>query len=396
MSEDIQEVLRRAAPQARATLDVEILVRAARRQRRRRRAASGLGALVVIGGLLAGGIALAGGGAGPGRSSSVVAAPPVANVDAGIAVTLPAGWSKLPLATTGDPNQILVVGNVVRPASPSINVCDTVNGSAYLTVYEYAPNLPFNFPPGQGGMLTQRAFQTRPAAFTTAGLINSDMDCAAGPGGAPISPATTSPSPLPDHFIYYAFEDANRLFFVKVSSRGDPSKQLLEQAIGVLNSLQVQPGDFLPPSATAPTTPTTVLPVGGSTSPPTLPVATGPPPAGQAAARQQIQTALTFAIAGGSTAQVQGSVVGGYPLTVAARQQLAKQNPTFVGTLNVRINQLVFLDQTHAAVNFDLLLHGQSVTATTVGDVVYDNGKWRVTRATVCTVLDRGAIPCPD
>jgi hypothetical protein len=45
--------------------------------------------------------------------------------------------------------------------------------------------------------------------------------------------------------------------------------------------------------------------------------------------------------------------------------------------------------------NFDLLLNGQPVTVTTVGEAVFDSGRWRITRATVCTVIDRGTIPCP-
>lgn len=394
MSTGIHELLRRAAPHARGRLDVEALVRVAMRRRRRRQIGSTLGALVIIGGLVGGGVALAGD-AGRSASPSVVADAPGTNPDAGVAVTLPAGWSDLPLANTGDPNQILVVGNVARPASPSINVCDTVTGSAYVSLYEFAPNLPFNLPISESGTLTRGAFQPRPADFTTAGFANSDMDCAAGPGGAVTAPSTTIPAPQPDHFIYYAFEDANRLFFAKVSSRADPSKQLLEQAIGVLNSLQVHSGNFLPPSATAPTTATTVVPVEPSTTPMTLPEATGPPPADQVSARQQIQATLTFAFRGGSTAQRQASVEGGYPLGVTTEKELARQNASLVGTLTVRINQLRFLDQTHAALNFDLLLKGQPVTATTVGEAIFDSGRWRITRATVCTIIDRGSIPCP-
>jgi hypothetical protein len=39
-------------------------------------------------------------------------------------------------------------------------------------------------------------------------------------------------------------------------------------------------------------------------------------------------------------------------------------------------------------------LNGAPVTAPTVGQAVLVNGKWKVARATFCTIVGRANIPC--
>jgi hypothetical protein len=237
MSTDIQDLLQRAAPHAQRTLDVDALLRTARRRRWCRRVASSMSALVLIGGLVVGVVTLASGR--QGGHVSVVARAPGDHPDAGVAVTLPAGWSDLPVARTSDPNEILVVGTAPRPPGEPINVCDTSTGSVYLSVYEYAPNNPFLFPnvaslPSSQATLTQASFQPRPAQFS-----------GAGPGSFLFSCIKPTPGVLqrPDAAVYFfPFQASNRLLIAKIDARNDPTLQLMQSAIGVLNSLQVHPG----------------------------------------------------------------------------------------------------------------------------------------------------------
>ena len=165
-------------------------------------------------------------------------------------------------------------------------------------------------------------------------------------------------------------------------SVGDPSQQLLEQGIAVLNTLQLSLTGP-PPLSTTTTT--------------TLPHPTGPGPNDPAAARQAIQDALISAFDDTGPVPQADSVQGGFPLSVTQQQAGRAANPGDVGQIVIRINWLQFIDATHATLNFDLLVNGQAITATTTGNAVVENGQWRIARATYCAIVLRGGtIQCPS
>jgi hypothetical protein len=137
-----------------------------------------------------------------------------------------------------------------------------------------------------------------------------------------------------------------------------------------------------------------VQPIIAPPTPVALPAATGPPPADPTAARQQIEAAYrTVFTAKGSTGAAP-DLEGGPVLSAAARKQLQAGYGDILGKLTVRVDDFRFLNPAQAALSFDLLLNGAPVTAPTVGQAVLVNGKWKVARATFCTIVGRANIPC--
>jgi hypothetical protein len=132
----------------------------------------------------------------------------------------------------------------------------------------------------------------------------------------------------------------------------------------------------------------------GVAPPPALPAATGPPPASPAVARQQVEAAYRAVFTANGSSGVAPNLEGGAALSDAARKQLQAGYRDILGKLTVRIGDFGFLSPTQAALQFDLLLNGQPVTATTVGQAVLVNGKWKVARATFCAIITRASVPC--
>jgi hypothetical protein len=137
-----------------------------------------------------------------------------------------------------------------------------------------------------------------------------------------------------------------------------------------------------------------VQPIIATPTPLALPAATGPPPANPTAARQQIEAAYHAVFTANGNGAVSPDLEGAPLLTDAARKQLQAGYGDILGKLTVRVNDFRFLSPTQAALSFDLLLNGAPVTATTVGQAVLVSGKWKVARATFCTVVGRANIPC--
>ena len=380
----IQDLLDEAIPPPRRGIDVTALKRTARRRRARRRIAATSVAVVVLTGI-AGGILAAL----PGRSEGHVqiASANASNDAAGVSVELPAGWKNLPLLNSGSgPVEVLVAGTADRPAQMEpIVACQTSQAlppSAYVSIYEYAPGQPFALPGNEGG-LGAAAFRPQPADFTGTTVTGSDCSPTA-PGATPAPTTATEPS----HFLYFAFTSNGHYFFAKVLSNDDPTKQLLQTAVGVLNTFKAQPDVPTP----APSTP----PLSQTTTTTTLPKATGPGPKDPIAARQDIQNAFIAAFDNTGPVPQADSVEGGFPLSSASQQAGRNANPADIGAIVVRINWLVFLDPTQADLNFDLLVNNEPITANTTGTAILQAGTWRVGRSTYCAIVNRGGtITCP-
>jgi hypothetical protein len=127
-----------------------------------------------------------------------------------------------------------------------------------------------------------------------------------------------------------------------------------------------------------------------------LPRPAGPPPENQADASRAIQVAYAAAFAANSPQQVSDAVEGGFQLSPADRAQ-GPGAPTPPGQgETARVTALSFVDQTHAAVNFELLLDNIRISPITPGTAVLVDGTWKVTRTTYCGIIvNLGGAACP-
>jgi hypothetical protein len=401
----IREQLRDLDGDPQRAIDPSALITAGRRRRLRRHILSAVVVMTLIAGTTAGTIALAS----TSTSQSHIQAgdtPTSTTVQQnGLSLALPAPWRQLPLMADGV--QLLAVGTT-NQSSDAIRACGpspTPGNAAFITIS------PYYAPSGQPPTVGQGTIGPRPPAFT---LDNSNLaqDCpasgqpitssppttgatgpAASSGSTPGRPSTSTTSTVPatspttsvsNHARDYAFADAGRYVLAQINVVGDPTGQLLPEAVAVLNTLQV---------SAAPTPTLTVAPPTTTT----LPRATDPGPADKTAARQAILSAMTSAFGNQGPVPLQDSVQGGFPLDTASQQAGHNANPGLVGTIVVRINWLVFLDATHAELNFDLLVNDQPVTANTTGTAVVENGQWKLGRNTYCQIIARGGtISCPS
>ena len=422
----VRELLQEAVTTPGHDIDVDATLRAAQKRRRRRMlvAAGGVASLVVASSVA--GFTVFGAG-GNGSRVQIGLASTATNHDAGVSLELPTGWQELATVQRSAPTEVLVVGTAARPTGDPIEACTPVGGggvpgarAAYVSVYEYQPGDPLTDPTG-GPTFPFAAFQPRPATFAAAQMLKGDCGPAPAPtppssetstttSTAPSSPAKSSsdatstsspettsvptttvpdassptsapltqPPALADHFRQVTFTDAKRLFLARIISVDDPSQTLLKQGLAVLDTLALH-------AANLDTTTTTSSAVG---------------PPDEQAARQQIHDAMTAAYGGASPIPLEESVEGGHPFSRPQDRQTAATapgaQPALQGRIVVRINSLRFDSTTHATLNFDLLVDGNPITATTTGYAVLEGGHWRMGRATYCEIVARGGVlTCP-
>lgn len=396
MSPDIRRILRDAAPRPRHAVDVDALTDLAqRRQAQRRRKVASVGAMVAVL-VVAGAVALVAddGGQPP---PEVVTTPIAENVASRASISLPEGWRDLPRVETSAPTEVLVVGSADRPDTDPIPACDVAvpesEGAAYVSVYEYFTGDPLRRPDGTGAHDVTE-FVSRPADFASRASSSWD-ECAPMviPSELPSEPTTsippTSSEPtttgatqpaVTSHAKEFPFLEAGRFFVARVVSTGDPTSARFDEAIGVLNGLQVA----LPDSVTT----TTATP----TDAPTTTVASDV----VAEARQGITDALRGAFGAAGPGGADEGIAGGMPLGEAAKVEAREANEEFIGVIVPRVNWVTLQGETHATVNFDLFIDGRQITANTTGEAIVLDGKWRITAETFCTVARRGGVTCPD
>ncbi len=123
--------------------------------------------------------------------------------------------------------------------------------------------------------------------------------------------------------------------------------------------------------------------------------ATGPPPEDADAARAAITTAFaasgTESEDGRSVPTVEGGEILG-PTLRAARERL--RSP---GTAEVvyMVDEISFIDATHAAVWFSIAVDGASVLPNRRGDAIIVDGTWKMARSTFCELVGLAGVPCP-
>jgi hypothetical protein len=131
-----------------------------------------------------------------------------------------------------------------------------------------------------------------------------------------------------------------------------------------------------------------------TTTPSTLPQPTGPGPADPTRARQAIETAYRRVFESPAHRNNNRYLEGGAVLTPTESAQLIAGYGDILGKIRVRINDFRFLSPTRAALSFDLLLNGQPISPTTIGQAALVGGQWKVTRDSFCAVIKRSNIAC--
>ncbi|HEY7137013.1 MAG TPA: hypothetical protein VIB48_18310 [Acidimicrobiia bacterium] len=130
-------------------------------------------------------------------------------------------------------------------------------------------------------------------------------------------------------------------------------------------------------------------------APPRLPPP-GTPPADPTAARAAIEHAFAAVYTWSNPSTVKGSAIeGGSVLSPDLETQLAKGPfAKQVQQARARVDEVVFTTPTTAAVRYDILVPNDDFT-NRIGNAVFVDGAWKVSRATVCTDLSLAGVSCP-
>ncbi len=59
------------------------------------------------------------------------------------------------------------------------------------------------------------------------------------------------------------------------------------------------------------------------------------------------------------------------------------------------VDEITFVDATHAAVWFSVSVDGASVLPNRRGDAVIVDGAWKMARSTFCGLVGLAGVPCP-
>lgn len=389
MSPDVREALRRAAAEPSAELDVRTLVRTSLRRKRRRTGVAGGSIVVVVAALVMGGLALS-------EPSAEVAITPrdTPNVpegwievkvpDAGLRLAMPREWTQLDTVAVptsspspaGTAEEVLVVGNQELNRRGVIDACsgEVPSGpGVWLSLFElrgFETGSALMLPSGVG--MTTSEIADRPLDFRTA--RGAEMSCPPA-GGIGVSNSLRS----------HVFRDGGRLFLARMVGIGEYSNaQAL--ALEVLNTLRVTP---LPSESTNSNVNVTPSPI-----PVTAPVDTG-----SAGAPARDDAEIRAAFLGWIDAQPKDNVAqyveDGAGIADALRQGMSQHGDDALSRYSGRVDSIQVIDATHADVRYSILFNGQPQYSMRPGKAIKFNGKWMVTRETVCELLAVGAVLCP-
>jgi hypothetical protein len=145
------------------------------------------------------------------------------------------------------------------------------------------------------------------------------------------------------------------------------------------------------PDGEVPPTPAPPAP----TTAPTLPTPSGEEPADPEAARAAIVEAYTTATDGSLTAAERRAHIedsdelGPYLDRAAAPYRDAVRYQT------VTLGDITFLDAERAALFYTLSFGGRLAPQTDLGYAVLEDGRWKVSRETVCALILRAGVTCP-
>jgi hypothetical protein len=239
-----------------------------------------------------------------------------------------------------------------------------------------------------GQTATPDDFVDRPATFGSAGDFRPNLRAIGSCGGSASLPVPTSGTVSPSvgradvAFAEYLFRDHGRLFVARVVSR-DPGQATTELGDRVLDTFRVD--------ADAPTiATTTTLPTVTS-----APATTTPPPADASPDELAIRDVYMHLIG-----QVPRDALDAYVEDFASiadswRAGMAQNSEDTMQRYTMRIDSVTMTDDTHADVRYSLLYDARPAYPDQAGGAVKIDGRWYITRETVCSLLTHGGITCP-
>jgi hypothetical protein len=164
----------------------------------------------------------------------------------------------------------------------------------------------------------------------------------------------------------------------------------LDRALGdrsLLDGRWYPPRDLMRDEVDAPTATT------GPAS--TTVVTTGPAPDDPDAAEAAIDEAFHDAFDADVPREVRDAAVEDGPELAEAGQQASVKYPDAAKTITVTVHSITFIDQTHAAVTFELSYSGAMLLGAQDGQAVFLDGRWKVSHATRCAVIVQAGVACP-
>jgi hypothetical protein len=284
-------------------------------------------------------------------------------------VDVPSPFSKVPVAFlvgTSDPGRVSAGEFHCQP--------DSRAAGTWVTVSEYR---------SESELATSRIVTEQPHLtvaprpdFTTADRLPRYVSCEMSDGFM---------SHL--YVMRYAFTDGGRFLLARIVTTEMPDSRDADVAHQVLDTMRVEQLDQTTSKTItlAPPTPT-VTPVTT-----TIPEPTGPMSEDEVAIRNAF-----------------GSLVGQNPrdalepyvedfasIADSWREGMAQNSEEFMRRHASRADRVTITDDTHADVEWSLLLDGTSRFGTLPGGAIKIDGKWYITRDTVCNLLTYGGIICP-
>jgi hypothetical protein len=391
VSNELHDLLDRGAAAPSSDVDVDALVRAAR-GRRHRRVGVLAAAVVVLVAVVGGAVVLA-------QPSSTVSIPThpaaaapagwsvVTNDDGDVSLAIPPEWTQL------DPwgEEALAVGTHAFSRTGTIMPCDMpsaqvpVSAGTWVTVFEYRglqPNDEFPMALVPALRTTDGWVGDRPADLRTAVVSTGSCGVATPPGRPPLTDF------VPDYEVV-AFRDSGRVFVALLVVTDAADESSFDLPYQVLNTLTVAEPDTTTPTA-AVTTPTTGPT--GSTVPPTT---AQTDPVNVSADEAAIREVFLAWINAQPKDALDDIVEDFASIAETHRQGVAQHTEADLALYSGQVDSVTIVSPTRAEVQYTILHGGVPNFSRMPGEAIKVDGKWMVTRQTVCTLLKYGGLTCP-
>jgi len=391
MSNDLRKLLDRGAASPSTDVDVDTLVRTAR-GRRRRRVGVVAGSIVATVAVVIAAVVLA-------QPSSEVniptrpsaAAPPSASAPDGwkqitldderIRLAVPADWTKL----RGWPNELGTVGSPDIDRSGELRACGLlvpknvqipdVSGE-WLTLIELddpAPSGIITLPDGY--RLDTSKVVPRPADFRSLPIVNDFclVDNFSGPGQV-------------GSYEFIAFREADRTYVARILVHGPSRESDFLLAREVLNTMAIgEPGT----STTSTSTSTTVETVPAATTVPTT------APAAATGEEADIRAVFLAWLDAQERNAMDGIVEDFASIAATHLEGMHQHSEADLAKYSGRVDSVTIIDATHADVRYTVLFDGRPQFSMVPGQAIKIDGRWMVSRETVCNLLKNGGLTCP-
>jgi hypothetical protein len=125
------------------------------------------------------------------------------------------------------------------------------------------------------------------------------------------------------------------------------------------------------------------------------PAPTGDPPRDPAAATFEITSTYMTAYGPGLVNRERIELIEDGDALLEVMEVAAERNPDYRNRISAQVDAVRFVDASHAAVRFSLLIDDSPVTSG-VGYAVLVDGRWLVARETYCNLLQLGGVWCPE